>query len=281
MTSPQPATSLGPASDKIDVIPFDARRFKSAAQHYLSGRPAYPARLTEMVARLCGLPANGRVLDLGCGPGQLAMAFAPYAGLVLAVDPEPEMLALCQQQATERGFRHVETRQGSSQDLDASFGKFDLVVIGRAFHWMDRIATLRQLDQLIAPGGAIVLFGDRHPKVPANAWQEIFSEIVDRYAAADPGRALRKSPHWVRHEAVLLDSPFNQLERHAVVEQKSLPLDQVVERALSRSSTSRERLGKAADDMVAELRSRLLPATGSDLLTEVVEAEALIARRMA
>jgi len=267
--------------EKIDVIPFDARRFRSAAQHYLTGRPAYPVRLLEMVARLCSLPPTGHVLDLGCGPGQLAMAFAPLAGSVLAVDPEPEMLALCQQQAASRGYHHIEMRRGSSQDLDASFGRFDLVVIGRAFHWMDRVATLRQLDQLVVPGGAIVLFADRHPRVPANAWQETFNEIVDRYAAADPGRAMRKSSNWVRHEAVLLDSPFNRLERHAVLEQKQLPLEQIVERALSRSSTSSDRLGKVADDMVAELRSRLLPAAGADMLTEVVEAEALVARRMA
>ncbi|HVI87528.1 MAG TPA: class I SAM-dependent methyltransferase [Dongiaceae bacterium] len=278
--TPPTSTSPNAISDKIDVIPFEARRFKSAAQHYLTGRPAYPARLIEMVARLCSLPPTGHVLDLGCGPGQLAMAFAPLAGSVLAVDPEPEMLALCQQQAVSRGYHHIETRQGSSQDLDASFGRFDLVMIGRAFHWMDRVATLRQLDQLIVPGGAIVLFADRHPRVPANAWQETFNEIVDRYAAVDPGRAMRKSPNWVRHEAVLLDSPFNRLERHAVLEEKQLPLEQIVERALSRSSTSSDRLGKAADEMVAELRARLLPEAGADMLTEVVEAEALVARRM-
>lgn len=272
-------TSPNSIPDKIDVIPFDARRFKSAAQHYLSGRPAYPARLTDMVARLCGLPANGRVLDLGCGPGQLAMAFAPHAGAVLAVDPEPEMLALCQQQAAAHGFDHVETRQGSSQDLDAGFGRFDLVVIGRAFHWMDRIATLKQLDQLIAPGGAIVLFADRHPKVPANAWQETFNEIVDRYAAADPGRALRKSPNWLRHEAVLLQSAFRQLERHSVFDEYALSFERIADRALSRSSTSSARLGKEAEEMVAELRRRLFPDPAGTVLTEVVEAEALIARR--
>lgn len=267
--------------DKIDVIPFDARRFKSAAQHYLSGRPAYPARLTDMVARLCRLPAKGRVLDLGCGPGQLAMAFAPHAGSVLAVDPEPEMLALCQQQAATHGFRHVEVRQGSSQDLDASFGQFDLVVIGRAFHWMDRIATLRQLDQLIAPGGAIVLFADRHPEVPANAWQETFNEVVDRYASADPGRALRKSPNWIRHEAVLLESAFRQLERHSVFDEYALPFERIADRALSRSSTSSARLGKEAEQMIGELRRRLSADTVGVTLTEVVEAEALVARRPA
>ena len=179
----------------IDVIPFNARRFKSAAKHYLAGRPAYPEKLIETVAGLCDLTSQSRVLDLGCGPGQLALAFAPYVRCVLAVDPEPEMLALCQSQVEKSGHSHVEVRQGSSGELDSSFGQFNLVVIGRAFHWMDRIATLQKLDSMVEPGGAIVLFGDRHPNLPANDWVEIFEEVVERYAASDTGRAIRKSPN--------------------------------------------------------------------------------------
>lgn len=265
--------------DMIGVIPFDARRFRSAAQHYLAGRPAYPEKLITTVAALCDLPASGRVLDLGCGPGQLALAFASRAGSVIALDPEPEMLALCQTQVAAKGYSHVETRLGSSQDLDAGFGELDLVVIGRAFHWMDRLATLRQLDVLIKPGGAIALFGDQHPKLPANAWMDIFDEIVDRYAAADAGRSLRKSPAWIRHEAVLLDSAFCQLERHTVFATQELGFDRIVDRALSRSSTSSARLGKEADRMIAELRRHLFTDGIERPLTEIVEVEALIARR--
>jgi len=264
----------------VDVIPFEARRFKSAARHYLAGRPAYPERLITTVAQLCGLPATGRVLDLGCGPGQLALAFAPLAGSVLAIDPEPEMLALCQAQIEAGGYRHVEARPGSSQDLNAGFGQFDLVLIGRAFHWMDRVATLRQLDRLIVPGGAVVLFADRHPKLPANAWLETFDEIVERYAAADPDRTLRKSANWVRHETILLDSAFCRLERYSVFEEEELSFERIADRALSRSSTSSARLGMEAEKMLEELRRRLFPDRAGVALTEVVEAEALIARRM-
>jgi len=44
------------------------------------------------VAQLCSLTRRHRILDLGCGPGQLAIAFAPYAASVVAIDPEPKML---------------------------------------------------------------------------------------------------------------------------------------------------------------------------------------------
>jgi SAM-dependent methyltransferase len=263
----------------IDVIPFNARRFKSAAQHYLAGRPAYPAKLIETVTLLCGLSSQARVLDLGCGPGQLALALAPFVGSVLAVDPEPEMLALCQAQIDQAGRSNMEARQGSSVDLDASFGQFDLVAIGRAFHWMDRTAILQVLDGMMPPEGAVVLFGDRHPPLPVNAWVDRFDEIVEQYAKSDTGRAIRKSPNWVKHESVLLASSFCQLERYAVVEENALSFDRIIDRALSRSSTTRARLGDQADQMIDELRRDLFADGTSAMLHEVVEANALIAQR--
>jgi hypothetical protein len=38
---------------------------------------------------------------------------------------------------------------GSSCDLDPALGHFHLVVMGRSFHWMDRVDTLERLDRLI------------------------------------------------------------------------------------------------------------------------------------
>lgn len=260
-----------------DSIPFDARRFKSAAGHYLSGRPAYPDKLITDVAALTGLTQRDRVLDLGCGPGQLALAFAPFVRSVVAVDPEPEMLELCQLQLQQAGYRNVETRLGSSNDLDADLGSFKLVLIGRAFHWMDRAATLQQLDRLIEQAGAVVLFGDHHPKLPANAWVADFDHVVDRYAAADVGRTIHKSPTWIGHEAILLASPFRQLERLSVIEQHSVFGETLIERALSRSSTTAARLGARTNDMIDELRQRF---RSGQPFTEVVELQALIARRL-
>jgi trans-aconitate methyltransferase len=130
---------------------FEPRRFRTAARHYLAGRPPYAARLIEDVAEFCGLSTRHRLLDLGCGPGQLAKAFAAKVGSVLGIDPEPEMLALAREDAAP----NTEWRQGSSHDLGPELGRFQLVTMGRSFHWMDRVETLRRLDGMIDPGGAI------------------------------------------------------------------------------------------------------------------------------
>ena len=75
-----------------DPLPFDPHRFRTAAAHYRAGRTAYPPLLIRRVAERVGVGSAHRVLDLGCGPGPLAIGFSYFAGEVVAIDPEPAML---------------------------------------------------------------------------------------------------------------------------------------------------------------------------------------------
>ena len=223
------------------------------------------------MAALCGLDGTGALLDLGCGPGQLAAAFRPHVGAVLGMDPEPEMLDLARSLSPD-----IEFRQGASHDLAPGLGPFRLVTIGRAFHWMDRAETARRLDALVEPGGALALFRTDHPDLPDNAWRAGFQQVVD--AALGGGqRAAWRQPGWVPHEAVLLDSAFSDLRRLSVLQRRRTPGGALVDRALSMSSTSRARLGEAG---AAQLRASVLAMLPQDgMLTEVVQSTALIARR--
>src|SRR5205823_1028655 len=118
---------------------------------YYRYRAPYPERLIARVAALVGLDAaTDRVLDLGCGPGVLALAFASRCREVVGVDPEPTMLEAAAAAAGAAGL-HLTLRSGSSFALPPDLGSFRLVTIGRAFHWMDRAATLATLDRLILP----------------------------------------------------------------------------------------------------------------------------------
>jgi SAM-dependent methyltransferase len=260
----------------MEPIPFDPQRFRSAAAHYLAGRPSYAPALPGLVARSCDLDGTGRALDLGCGPGQLARALAPYVSGVLAVDPEPEMLAVGEGLTADST---IEYRQGSSQDIGPAMGRFRLVTIGRAFHWMDRAETARRLDQLVDPGGAIVLFRVDHLDVPINDWLTQYQNVLDA-SLGGGGRSAWKQPGWVKHEAVLLESPFSALERIGVIERVRTPVANLLDRALSMSATTRARLGDAGVNRLRDEIDALLAEVVEDgLVTEVLESIALIARR--
>jgi SAM-dependent methyltransferase len=259
-------------------IPFEKHRFRSAAEHYRKGRPAYAPALFERVAERVGLTRAHAVLDLGCGPGQLALGFAPFAGSVTAIDPEPEMLRIAAADAAEagHGIRFIE---GSSYDIGPALGQFRLTAIGRAFHWMDRADTLQRLDGMTGDGGALALFGDRHPELEENAWRAVYNAVLDSYSAEDSARRQRKGADWTAHESVLLASPFSQLERIGVIESRRTPVAHIEDRLLSLSSVSRDKIGARADDMIAELRAKLAPFVVDGALLEVVESQALIAMR--
>ena len=271
MSTSTPAADLG-------TTPFAKRRFRTAAQHYLQGRQPYAPALFQRLMQLTGTGPKSRVMDLGCGPGQIAVALAPHVGEVTAIDPEPEMLRVAAENAAAAHSK-ICFIQGSSDDLGPALGRFRLVVIGRAFHWMDRARTLQRLDGLIEAGGAVALLGTREPELPDNAWVKAYDTLIERYAADDKTRRERKSPDWLRHEAVLLDSPFSRIEMIAVLERRLTPLERFVDRALSMSSTSAARIGEKTAALAAEVRSTLAPFAVEGMIREVVRSGATIAWR--
>jgi SAM-dependent methyltransferase len=258
--------------------PLTQRRFRSAAKYYLSGRPAYASLLIQRVVELCALDATHRILDLGCGPGQIAMAFAPFVREVTALDPEPEMLEIARRNALSAHL-NIHFVEGGSADLSLDLGRFQAVTIGRAFHWMDRAETLKVLDGMIEPEGAVVLFGDSHPEVPDNSWYFPYRQLVERYAEGDAEKARLLSPEWLKHDAILLASRFNQIERISVLERRRTPVGRLTDRALSFSSTSPDRLGDKVEILANEIRELLAAHASDGAVTEVVESTASIARR--
>jgi SAM-dependent methyltransferase len=256
-------------------VPFDPHRFQSAAKHYFA-RPEYAPRLITRVAELCGPTSEDRIMDLGCGPGPLTVAFAPLVGSVVAVDPEPAMLELAAANTAAFG-KKITFIQGSSNDLGPHFGSFKLVVIGRAFHWMDRAETARRLDKIVDADGALALFASSNVKAPETAWQKDYRAIIERYS---DGEASWRGPDTVGHEVVLLDSPFSVLENVSVIERRTVPAETLVDRALSMSRTSPGRIGaEKAEALADEIRALAATAAIDGKLTEIVSSDALIARR--
>jgi SAM-dependent methyltransferase len=248
------------------------RPFQSAVEFYVRYRSRYPATLLDAVAEAVGLDGRGRLLDLGCGPGFLAIGLASRFTEVVAMDPEPAMLAAADEAARAAGAR-LTLVLGGSENLEPRLGPFRLVTMGRAFHWMDRDRTLVALDTLVAAEGAVALFDVDHPQVPENAWRAAWEAVRGRYTPAT------RRPRWSeeRHEAVLARSAFRAVRRLSHVWRQRTPIDALVGRALSMSSTTPEVLGEARPALEAELRAALGPFAEGGLVEEVLKADALVA----
>jgi len=154
-----------------------------------------------------------------------------------------------------------------------------MTVMGRSFHWMDRLATLTALDEITVAVGCVVLFGDRHISSTPD-WRQAVNTLAEAFAPErHADRERRKAPDWIEHESILLRSPFNDLERISVIRERKLGLDDIVGRAFSTSVTSPQALGERTAAFDAELRDSLLKLSPEGTFAEVVEISGLIARR--
>ena len=256
-----------------------SRRFQSTVPYYARYRLGYPTRLIERVIRLVGLRPGDAVLDLGTGPGLLAIPFAAAGYAVTAADPEPAMLEAAGQAANDAGVA-LKLWLGGSNDLTPDMGPYRLVTMGRSFHWMDRASTLLMLDQIVSPNGAVALFHDDAPKTAENAWHDVVREVSDRYGRdAEPHVAAFQAPDYRTHASYLLDSAFCVLDGASVVIRHSITIDEIVGRAFSMSTCSREKLGERAIAFEDELRAALRERSPSGNFVEIAELTALVATR--
>jgi len=113
-----------------------------------------------------------RVLDLGCGLGQLALYLAERgAAKVVGVDISERMLAVAQ---AERAHPRITYRREALEHVVFDSERFDLVVSSLAFHYVeDYVGLVRRIALWLAPGGALV-YSTEHPIYtaidPATGW---------------------------------------------------------------------------------------------------------------
>jgi hypothetical protein len=99
-------------------------RFASTVAYYESARPPYGAAFFYEVAVKLGFDRSQRLLDVGAGPGILAIGFAPYCGEIVGVDPEPAMIEAARSAAARAGVA-AKFIEGRVEDMGRSLGAFD------------------------------------------------------------------------------------------------------------------------------------------------------------
>jgi len=123
----------------------------------IQGRALAPA--TRMILAEAGIRPGMRVLDLGCGAGDVAFAAAGLVGpdgSVVGVDRSPDALARARLRAGQRGLAQVQFVEGDVND-PAPGGPFDAIV-ERLVLWTvpDPAALLRRQAMVLRPGGLVV-----------------------------------------------------------------------------------------------------------------------------
>lgn len=106
------------------------------------------------------VPAGGRILDIGCGGGREAVAFARLGYRVVGIDIAPGMIEAARRRAARLEVS-VEFRVQSATELADPPGSYDAAFFGGSFHHVPgrarRVDVLRRVRRALTPAGVLIL----------------------------------------------------------------------------------------------------------------------------
>lgn len=146
----------------------------------------------DQVKRLLCEEVRGveRVLDVGTGTGNIALAVARVVSAVDAVDPSPVMLEVARSKAQAKSVQNIRFWQQGAYELDFPDQTFDAVILSHVLHIIDRPnAALSEARRVLKKGGLVIAPTYCHG-------QTLFSRVLSFIA-----RNLMKQPVYFRFTA--------------------------------------------------------------------------------
>jgi ubiquinone/menaquinone biosynthesis C-methylase UbiE len=128
----------------------------------------------EQAIELMAIPADARVLDVGCGSGWASrlMAASAVNGRVVGIDIADEMIRLAGE--TSSSFPNTEFQVASAEKLPFSDGEFSHAFsMESLYYYADMPGALREIRRVLEPGGLFVTVVDLYlENRPSHQWVE-------------------------------------------------------------------------------------------------------------
>jgi len=129
--------------------------FDRSAELYDAARPSYPEALFDEAAARSGIPAGGRILEIGAGTGKATLPFARRGYAIVALEPGGNMAAVLRRKVV--AFPEVAVEEVTFEAWSGADRSFDMVVSAQAFHWVDPAIRYVKAAAALRPGGALAL----------------------------------------------------------------------------------------------------------------------------
>lgn len=134
--------------------------FDAVADSYNVYRSPYPQEVVETVIASSHLHQGSRVLEIGCGTGQLSVPLAAIGVDLLAVELGPHLAALARRNLKQ--FPHAQVEVSAFEAWPLPSQQFDAVVSASAFHWLDPAVRFSKSAQALHPGGCLTILHVHH-----------------------------------------------------------------------------------------------------------------------
>ncbi|MHC4421188.1 MAG: class I SAM-dependent methyltransferase [Planctomycetota bacterium] len=131
--------------------------FGRQSDDYARHRPGPPGSFYDRLEQHVSL-AGAVVLDLGTGPGLVALALARRGARVTGVDIAPEQIDVARRSAAEQGLgAQTEFLVAPAERTGLAAESFDLVIASQCWFWFDHDTALSEVARVLRPGGVLVV----------------------------------------------------------------------------------------------------------------------------
>jgi SAM-dependent methyltransferase len=267
---------------------WDKSLFAGSSAYYDRGRVPYPPGLRDAFAAAADLHGSPRLIDVGCGPGTVALRLADLFAEVVGVDADRGMIEEAMRSATARHVTNARWLRLRAEELPAGLGSFRYATFGQSFHWMDRELVAAKIFAMLEPGGAFVHPGGQeietpapeqpfpHPLPPAAGIRRLKDSYLGPELRAGQGVLLHGTPG---NEAEVLqaagfETPVSiRVTGRQVLERT---VDDVVAQVFSLSGSAPHLFGDRLGDFEHDLRALLNSAADAGLFSEQIPDLALV-----
>lgn len=194
----------------------DRRResFDLVADDYNMHRSLYPQEVVDTLIGLSSLHHGSRVLEIGCGTGQLSVPLAQRGIDLLAIEPGPHLAALARRNLSGFPSVHVETSSFEQWPLPPQ--QFDAVVSASAFHWLDPAVRFSKSAAALHLGGFLTILHVHHVRGGTSGFFADTQPYYRKWGLSDDLSFQPPAPDHVPTMYPELDSlpEFRSVERH-------------------------------------------------------------------
>ena len=171
--------------------------FDTLAELYERARPGYPPEAVAALVTACRLDAGSRVLEIGCGTGQLTRSVVPVGARIRCLEPGPALAARARRALAR--YPNAEVVITTFEDALEEPGSYDAVVSATAFHWIDPGVGFPKAAIVLRPGGVLALLTNAH--AAGGSQEEIREEIAALHRTFAPELGDWRFPPPARIEA--------------------------------------------------------------------------------
>lgn len=235
----------------------NSRLYRGTYEYYVKYRPPIPKEVIDIIIEYFDIKPTDRILDIGCGTGQVALAMEGRCGEMVCLDPDPEMIKWAKK-ATRNCKIKLVWVNCKAEDLGKIKGKLGLFKVAtscRAFHRMDQDWVLKELDGLIEKDGGVAVFSDWVLWKGKQGWQRAIKKILQKYLEGKkrPGKKLEE-----RWENILARSVFKFIKIRDVQTIRNWDVKSIIGYILSTAFAAPYLFGNQLGRFKAELKTTLL-----------------------